>query len=235
MNNCLYYKNVDSINIAVNKKEVLRYLGYGNAVVDETTEILINNSIRELKEISSMKYVYGFFDMEKNNNYISLINSKILLKGRDILNHLKTSEKSVVMAVTLGIEVEKKIKYYSVIDLTKGIVFDACATAMVEELCDYVEGEIKEFSLKKEYYITSRYSPGYGDLPLSIQSEVLNSLNAQRLIGLTTTESSILLPRKSVTAFIGLTKEKPNTIKNCSDCNLYGNCKFSKGGMNCAK
>ena len=70
MNNCLYYKNVDSINIAVNKKEVLRYLGYGNAVVDETTEILINNSIRELKEISSMKYVYGFFDMEKNNIHI---------------------------------------------------------------------------------------------------------------------------------------------------------------------
>ncbi len=50
-----------------------------------------------------------------------------------------------------------------------------------------------------------RFSPGYGDCPLSAQRSIVNSvLNATRLIGLTVTPTSLLIPTKSVTAVIGL-------------------------------
>ena len=56
---------------------------------------------------------------------------------------------------------------------------------------------------KEGYNITYRYSPGYGDLTISHQSDILSLLNAQKLIGLSALESAILVPVKSVTAFIG--------------------------------
>ena len=238
MSKYLFYNNdnKDQINLDIEDSEILRYLGLRNNPLDIKTKSLLEDSIVEIKKISGTKYVYNIFPLEKKDNKILLNNSIIELEGRDIYEHLKDSEKVAVMAVTLGIEVEKRIKYYSMTDLSKGIIFDSCATALVEKLCDYVQEKIKIVAETDGYNITSRYSPGYGDLPLSIQNQILNSLNTQRLIGLTATESSILIPRKSVTAFIGFTTKKTHNKKNCKDRNLYGNCKYSKEGeINCVK
>lgn len=49
-----------------------------------------------------------------------------------------------------------------------------------------------------------RFSPGYGDCPLTAQRSIVDALNATRLIGLTVTPTSLLMPTKSVTAVIGL-------------------------------
>lgn len=152
------------------------------------------------------------------------------LRGDDIKDHLKNSKYVATMAVTLGVEVEKKIRYYGKIDLTRGVILDSCATALVEEVCDYVEDKIKNLALAGGLNITSRFSPGYGDLPINTQSQILNSLNASRLIGLNVSDSSILLPRKSVTAFIGLTKDDMIKKRKCATCNLYGKCTFSREG-----
>ncbi|NLJ99515.1 MAG: methionine synthase [Tissierellia bacterium] len=229
MSNYHFYKNNNSNkNLNIDKDEVLRYLGYKNNVIDETTDSIIDSSIYEIQKTSSMNYVYAIFNIEETNEGILLNNSIIKLTGRDIHEHLKGSQKVAVMAVTLGFQVEQKIKHYSITNLTKGIILDACATAMVEELCNYVEKDIKALAIKSGYNITHRYSPGYGDLPISIQPDILNALNAQRLIGLTVTDNFILLPRKSVTAIIGFTKEKPRNKEGCLNCNLYENCQFSK-------
>jgi cobalamin-dependent methionine synthase I len=49
-----------------------------------------------------------------------------------------------------------------------------------------------------------RFSPGYGDLSLSVQSDLLNVLDARRNIGLTLSDSLMMIPQKSVTAIVGL-------------------------------
>ena len=50
----------------------------------------------------------------------------------------------------------------------------------------------------------SRYSPGYGDLPLELQREIIRVLDCGRTIGITLTESLLMQPSKSVTAVIGM-------------------------------
>jgi hypothetical protein len=67
-------------------------------------------------------------------------------------------------------------------------------------------------------------------VPISLQGEILSALNAQKLIGLSVLDSFILVPRKSVTAFIGFIKDYKINKKSCIDCNLFGNCSFSKEG-----
>lgn len=228
-------RQLDNDIIQVDKAETLRYLGYKNSKVDEETARLLDECIHEIKNVSELMYVYQLFDIHKENNTVFFKNSSIEIESNDLAKLFKTSDKAAVIAATLGYKVEQKIKYYSLTDLTKGVIFDACAASYIEALCDYAEAEIKEIANSCGLSTTFRYSPGYGDVHISHQASILSSLNAQKHIGLTVSDSSILIPRKSVTAFIGFAKVIEQKQKTCIDCNLFGNCSFSKGGTSCVK
>ena len=70
----------------------------------------------------------------------------------------------------------------------------------MEQVCDQVEQEIE--SQFPGCSFPFRFSPGYGDLPLELQGELLHLLDAPRKIGLCASASHILTPRKSVTAIL---------------------------------
>ncbi len=55
-------------------------------------------------------------------------------------------------------------------------------------------------------YLTDRFSPGYGDMPLAQSGQICEVLNTGRSIGLTVSQSGILMPRKSVTAVLGISR-----------------------------
>ncbi|MBR3258643.1 MAG: vitamin B12 dependent methionine synthase, partial [Eggerthellaceae bacterium] len=46
--------------------------------------------------------------------------------------------------------------------------------------------------------------PGYGDLPLEVQPDLLGLLDASRRLGITLSDSLLMSPTKSVTAIVGL-------------------------------
>jgi hypothetical protein len=218
--------------IKIDKTEALRYLSYKSENVDEITSKLLNESLAELMDICRLKYVFRIFNLNKQNNHISFEN-KINIISNDLMNLFAHCERSAVMAATIGFETEKRIRYYSMTDLSKALIFDALATACIEALCDAAEAEIKSLAANEGCSITFRYSPGYGDVSISHQREILSALNAQRLIGLTVSDSSILIPRKSVTAFIGFDKSKNEYKNNCLNCNLFESCNYSKEGEKC--
>ena len=51
---------------------------------------------------------------------------------------------------------------------------------------------------------TKRFSPGYGDLALAHQKEVLKLLNAEKNVGITLTDTCLMVPTKSVSAIVGI-------------------------------
>jgi len=217
----------------IDKKEVLRYLGYKNQEIDNSLIDLIEECCKEVINICKESFVYEIFDIERKDNEIFLLGSTLILKDNDIINHLASSKKCLVMAATLGVEVDRRIAYYSRIDITKGLIMDACATTAIENLCDELQTHIMEKSLEDNLHITNRYSPGYGNFSIDNQSNILNVLGAYKKIGLSVTESNIMLPRKSVTAFIGLGENvnvKPND--KCMNCKNT-DCAFRKDGGYC--
>lgn len=218
-------KRGEALNIDI--QEVLRYLGYKKNCEDRDLILEIELAILELKEIITERSIYKICALEKTEEKI-ILEQNLNLNGKDIYAHLKESEKAVLMAVTLGTEVDKKINYYSKIDLKKAVIFDACTSAIIEAYCDKVEEKIREIAQSEGYYITSRYSPGYGDFSLEVQPKIIDFLQAYKKIGLSATENFILLPRKSVTAIIGFTYLKENNkCKNCAGCNLQ-NCLYKR-------
>ncbi len=220
----------------IDKKEVLRYLGHKNQEIDESLNNLIDELIEEVKEYIQPKYTFRIYQIEKRDNVIKLANSNYIFEGGDINRHLAQSNQCSILATTLGSMIENKIKYYQKVNLTKALILDSCATCAIENYTDDIQEKIKEKANELDLGITYRYSPGYGDFPINTQKIIIRLLEADKKIGLTVTESNILLPRKSVTAIIGFQDKKIISVHpGCNTCKNKDICKFAKEGSYCGR
>ncbi|MGL5414324.1 MAG: methionine synthase [Clostridium sp.] len=221
---------MDNLNVPI--EEILRYLGYkGQALENELLERI--EKIREAsKAFFRPKFVYESYKVKKINNEIIIEETTLKLQGNDIIELLKNSNRIYLMAVTLGSDIERLTRKYERISMTDALILDACATVAVEEYIDALEEDIKKRELKEEENFTFRYSPGYGDLSLDVQKDIIKVLDCQRRIGLTASEKKILFPRKSVTAILGVTLEEKKK-KSCLNCRNYENCLFRREGDIC--
>lgn len=224
----------NNINLNINRDEILRYLGYRNQVIDENTERLMEECIGEIRSIAKVRFVYKFFEIYREDGKLFLKNCVINFDSKDILRHLEKSESCAMMAVTLGSAVDSRIRYYEKVDMVKALILDSCATTAVEEVCDNVCEAIEKKTKAEGMVLTERFSPGYGDLRLDIQKDFIRVLEADKVIGLTASSNSILMPRKSVTAVVGLISPDNKTYKRgCSNCSKYEECEFRRRNGHC--
>mgnify|MGYP001781023882 FL=1 len=224
---------VDSISI--DREEVLRYLEYKGQDIDNNLIEIIEECRNITKDRINPRYTFRVYSIkQKYKGIIELEGTNLILESNDLYEILKDCNECILMAATLGINIEKDIKKYSCTELTKEIIIDSCATTAIEEVCDRVQNEIENNILKNGQYLTFRYSPGYGDLSIEKNTEILTILNGQKEIGLTITNSGIMIPRKSVIAIIGITDKKVEQDKtSCSTCKNKSKCKFKKGVNSC--
>lgn len=216
----------------LNRKEALRYMGQADLNCDDRLGKLLDDC--EAKVLSAVRphYLYQCFDFTREEDGIHLDGTSLVLPGKDILNHLTGCEKAVLMCATLSSDVDRMIRVAELSDMLCALAMDCLASTAIEQLCDKVELKIKQDF--PGYEMTWRYGVGYGDLPISLQREFLTVLNAGKKIGLNATESYILTPRKSVTAVIGLSRDKiPPAKRGCAVCNLKGTCTYRQKGSHC--
>ena len=96
----------------------------------------------------------------------------------------------------------------------------AACSAYVEAAVEQMDQQVKTDAAVHGLAGNWRFSPGYGDCPLSAQRSIVNALNATRLIGLTVTPTSLLMPTKSVTAVIGLFDGEVHDAQSRPTCNI---------------
>lgn len=200
----------------------------------------VSDLIAKCIKYSKPKYCYRILDIEHiSETEIKLSNSNYSLTGKHISSHLRNASKVAVFAATLGVSFDNYLKVLQLKELYSAFILDICANEYIENFCDFVQEDIRTLENLSEYMLLPRFSPGYGDLPLSSQIELLNLLDAQRKIGLTCTSSSIMIPRKSVTAIVGLVNKNISKIPNdkpvCDICQFNRNCELKKGGLSCGR
>ena len=225
-------------SIKIDKSEVLRYLEYKGQYIDEKLDYTIDECIKITKEKINPRYTLGVYSILKENiddSYqIKFKDTNISIKSKDLCKLLDGCSKCIVLSTTLGIDIEKQIRINSYSNLTKSIIIDACATTAIEEFCDILQSNIEDKLRKDGKYITNRYSPGYGDLSIHVNEDIINLLNTSKKIGLTITKDKIMIPRKSVIAIIGISENKGTyKEKSCLECSNYNTCKYKKGDDNC--
>lgn len=202
----------------VRTKEAVRYLGYGRHAVDDQTLALVESSFDELDRVAKGRIIYRIFELEVSGCEQIKI-GELEAASKNLAKNLQGCSQAVLLGATLGIEVDMLMKRYSLTEMSRAVVLQACAAAMLEEyLDDWQKGFAQE--MKSEgYYLRPRFSPGYGDFNILHQGDILRMLDSAKKIGLTMTDSSMLTPTKSVTAVIGLSVEEvPCHIKGCEVC-----------------
>ena len=157
----------------------------------------------------------------------------LTLPGQSIRDHLRGCGRAAVFCATLSAPVDTLLRRAQAEDLARALVLDCCASQAIEEVCDRVEEEIKAGFPGCSF--PYRFSPGYGDLPITLQGQLLALLDAPRRIGLCASGSHILIPRKSVTAILGISREPllPAEQRTCSQCFLRGRCQYQLRGKTC--
>ncbi len=219
------------IFLLVSVDEALRYLGAGQNAPDSLRR-QVSDAAQALAAAIRPRYVYKVFDLEFSADCISLRGAALTLTGGTAGKMLAECGRAVLLACTLGSGFDARLAAVQARDMARAVIVDACGSALVENGCDAAEREIA--ARFPGLYLTDRFSPGYGDLPLSLQPAVCAALDTPRRLGLYVTESLLLNPVKSVTAVIGLS-DRPQMarIRGCAYCQMRQTCALRKGGKHC--
>ena len=200
------------------KKEILRYAGCKEA--DENISALLEECIQEIKDQLNYRVCFRQLPVHVSGDMCDL--GVFQLQSEKLAGYLSGCENVIVFAATVGIGVDRLIARYSRLSPSKALMFQAIGAEQIEALCDTFCNEMREkcASVKK-----ARFSPGYGDLPLTAQKDIFVVLDCARKIGLTLNDSLLMSPTKSVTAIVGIGGNEGETIHKCSTCSLQ-DCAF---------
>ncbi len=212
--------------------EALRYLGAGSS----PPEVLR----RDMEQIAGQltaavrpRYAYRVFSTVHEERGVLLREAGILLTGRSAARMLAQCDQAVLLICTLGAGFETMLRAEQARDMARAVMLDACGSAWVESGCNAAEEELAARFPGR--YLTDRFSPGYGDLPLALQPAICAALDAGRRVGVQVTDSFLMNPSKSVTAVIGLSdRPQQARIRGCAYCSMRETCTLRKGGKSCA-
>ena len=211
----------------INMEEAAAYLGVGGSP-DEGLKERLSFCIDSIMTQAQPRLVYKRVPV--TDGQIEGIN----LAGNDIQRITGEASEAVVLAATLGHSVDMLVNRLQVNDMATAVIMDACASAAIENVCNNFEADMRLQVEREGFYLTERYSPGYGDLPLSLQRELGEFLNCQRRIGLIVADNYMMTPIKSVTAIMGITKKAVSCrIHRCESCTSRETCtlRAARGSM----
>ena len=106
----------------------------------------------------------------------------------------------VFLCGTIGAEFDAWQRRLSVTSAADALLSQQIGLDAVEKVMDELEKEVKVKVEGEGLKLRPRRSPGYGDLPLELSREIINCLDATKKIGVSITDSNLLVPSKSVTA-----------------------------------
>lgn len=217
----------------LNKDEALRYMGYKGQPITENMQEIIDDAAVQCLASARPVYTYRLFPIVCKEDRVEILNSSLYFEGQALSKHLKGCNECAIMCASLGAGFDHRLSVLQATDQTKSFIFNSCGSALIEQVCDAVEEEILSKTNKKKHNF--RFSPGYGDLPLTAQKTIFRLLSPERTTGVNLTPTNLLIPIKSVTAILGLSEEgKKTDTDKCSICKFRDKCKLRKEGNTCA-
>lgn len=185
--------------------EAARYIGYSKIrLPDDTIMQMIKEACEKLMEVIKPQAIFEEFDLsfesQNEKNIISF--ADVCFESKDLARNLQNCDKIYLLACTIGPQVDSIIRREQTLNAAMAAIFQGAGAMFIEKLVDLSNMQIKMDAQKNGRITKPRYSPGYGDVPLSCQKDFFRLLPCTR-IGLTLMDTLIMAPEKSVTAYIG--------------------------------
>lgn len=195
MNNVIYQKSFSPP--PVNMEEILRYAQCG--CPEEQTLALLEDCLAEIEGKLRCKVCWRIVPVRVQENRCDFGIFETV--SRDLAGALQGCRQAILFAATIGVEPDRLIGKYGRLSPTRAVLHQAIGAERIEALCDAF---CREMEVQLGEKLGPRFSPGYGDLSLECQKTVFDLLDCPRQIGVSLHESLLMLPSKSVTAFVGV-------------------------------
>jgi cobalamin-dependent methionine synthase I len=152
-----------------------------------------------IKQEGENKAVYCVLDLCVSGDVCDL--GALTVRSRDLAAHLAGCKRVILFAATAGALIDREIQKYSHLSPHRAYELQGAGTRVIERFCDAL---CEQFAKEQSCTLRTRFSPGYGDLSLEVQREVFRVLDPAGHIGLCLSDSCVMTPSKSVTAFVGV-------------------------------
>lgn len=203
------------------RREAFRYLGYRGNTPDEAAGELMESCIRELCTKLSPRFFAREYPLSRTEEG-EFCFSCFRVKSRDLGRNLEDCSSVILFGATLGAGADFLLRRYGVLDMGRAVVMQAASAAMIESYCNLENRRLEEEYRKQGMALCPRFSPGYGDFPLSFQEKFAAALELEKTVGITLTEGFLMMPSKSVTAVIGVKEERGKnagaSVCKCQTC-----------------
>ena len=195
--------------LRITPEDIYEAMGYHGASPDEATQHETQAIIADVR--CWLRPQFCFFVRQ------SLPDFDI---GRIIERQLRGSEAYTLFICTSGVEFEayqQQLKQAD--DMVRVFIADSLGSVIAEKCADQMEIAVQESIDKLGWHHTNRFSPGYCGWHVS-QQQLLFPLFEGHTCGVRLTDSSLMLPIKSVSGIIGLGKEVRRLDYTCGLCNF---------------
>ena len=178
------------------RQEALRYAGCRQETADMAA--LLNSCIDECADVFTPQVCAIRLPITHTDSGVML--GDIAVPSRLLADTLAGCDAALVFAATVGHGIDRLITRYSRLSPARAVMLQALGAERIECLCDLF--------CATSAPLTRRVSPGYGDIPLSLQTDLCRLLDTPRRIGVTLSDSLLMAPTKSVTAIAGIPTEE---------------------------
>lgn len=186
----------------LDSSEVLRYMGVRTKITPEL-ETLSVKGIKKVQEAAICRGCYIRVPIEiPDDSHILIVHE--LLESHHLARHLRGCREAFLMAATVGVQIDRLIKATAAFSPAESLAIDASGSAAVEWVCDELNTHLAHLAADEGKTLCTRFSPGYGDFPLTYQSRMSELLNMPANLGITLSDTLMMFPTKSVTAIIGI-------------------------------
>lgn len=193
----------------------VRDLASQRGTTDVSTED-IETICDRVVSLATPKSVFYQFYYEPSTHTI-LCNDPFDVEGATVQSYLDRTEVVIMMASTIGKAVEDEVDaLFLQKKFHKGVIMDSAITVATEQVFNQLCGHIDGFGAPEGYKIVWRLSPGMEDFPQRQQADIARAVLGGQ-IGLSMTETGMIVPRKTITAISGM-----NRVGGGSSCSAGG-------------
>ena len=196
-------------DLGITSADIYGQMGYHDALPDEATQAETNMIMAQVRTILQPEFCFFVtrelpdFDM-----------------GKIIMNQLRGAEGYALFIATCGEAFERFLQQMKAEgDMVRVFIADAMGSVIAEKCADEMEKNLQLSIDKLGWKHTNRFSPGYCGWHVSQQQLLFPLFNGQTC-GVTLTDSSLMLPIKSVSGIIGVGEKVRRLDYTCGLCNF---------------
>ena len=219
------FENINYHDLRLSLADVCEQMGYGDATPDDDVMAEVRAVGDMAAAVARPRFCYlladGTLDLVRDT---LTIGGTELHVGRIISRQLRGSEAFALFVATAGAEFEDlQMRLKGDDDMVRTFIADSFGSVIAERTADIMEECLQGELDGRGWRHTNRFSPGYCGWHVSEQQRLFPLFGVERPCGVRLTESSLMVPIKSVSGVIGLGPGVRKLEYSCGLCD-YKDC-----------